>query len=114
MLGDDLWIFQIEEGAFDSSLLPPGSCTPNTPEYQQAVRSFLERHLAASAGWFQVTAEDNRIRAVWMSSPSALRPIDEIIKMLSDGRYTESIQLLRMLCHRGLQILSFASTWAWR
>jgi Flp pilus assembly protein TadD len=97
MLGDDLWTFEIEEGAFDSSLLPPDSRTPNTPEYHQAVRGFLERNLATAAGWFQVTVEDNKVRATWKSSASAPRPIDEIIKMLSDGRYAEAIQLLRML-----------------
>jgi Flp pilus assembly protein TadD len=97
MLGDDIWTFEIKADEFDSSLLPANSRTPNTHEYDQAVRAFLEGHLAASAGWFQVTVEDNKIRAVWKSSPSAPRPIDEIIKMLSEGRYPESIQLLRML-----------------
>ena len=56
-----------------------------------------------------MTVEDNKIRAVRKSTPSALRPIDAIMKMLSEGCYPESIQLLP----RDLGIPSFISISAW-
>lgn len=97
MTGDELHILEVNPSDFDMQLLAEGSRIRGTAAFRQAVLSFLDRNLSASAGWYEVSVDDHAIRATWKTAPNKPDVLSEIVSLLAKRQYGVGIQLLRML-----------------
>jgi Flp pilus assembly protein TadD len=97
MIGDEVQVLEIDVADFDVELLPTNARVRGTLAFKIAVERFLKRNLEGFAGWYDISVEDERIRATWKSSTEKPDAFDEIIEKLRKREHKEGIQLLRML-----------------
>ena len=92
--------FSISPQDFDVSLLPPEARTVGSPEFGEAVHSYLTREFEGFGGTAKIVVSSDVIHVTWSADSSNADPLRGAIEKLSRGHSPQAIQLLELLRSR--------------
>ena len=92
--------FTIPPSAFDPTLLPASSRTPGTPDFREAVSTFLHSQFQSFGGNVTLLVDDQRIAVTWSPDTTRPKPLEVVVAKLQQGQMAEGIQLLELLLSR--------------
>ncbi|HEU5117582.1 MAG TPA: tetratricopeptide repeat protein, partial [Isosphaeraceae bacterium] len=82
---------------FDIKLLPPNARTVGTPEFREAVNSYLKKEFSGFGGSARIVVSDDVIGVRWDTEPKRFEPLEIAVGKLNRGQYREGVQLLELL-----------------
>ena len=92
--------FSISPQDFDVSLLPPNARTVGSPEFGEAVHSYLTKEFEGFGGTAKIVVSSDVIHVTWNADSSNADPLRGAIEKLSRGHSPQAIQLLELLRSR--------------